>query len=413
MRIAYITAQVPWGRGESFILEEMLEIKHQGIDLLIIPRNPSREVFHEEGKELLENSIWLPMLNLTMIAGFFLELFSNISLWRVLWKILVNSRNPKILIKNIMVVPKAVFIAKEIKKTGVSHVHAHWGSTTATTAYIISQITNIPWSFTLHRWDIYENNMLKEKVRSASFVRCISKKGKADLLGIIGNEYADKVQVVHIGVRMRSADKASIAARYYNWGAPSKKFQFIVPANLLPVKGHEYLIEGVCLLLQNGLKNFHVVFYGDGPLKGSLEEQIHRKGLEEYIKMAGAIPHNILIDMYKSGSVDVVILPSINTEDGQHEGIPVALMEAMSYGIPVISTNTGSISELLSDGAGILVKEKSANELAMVLLDLVNNKNIASSLAIKGYEKVRKEFEIEKTTQMLLQLVLRRKANSM
>jgi len=405
MKIAYITAQTPWGRGETFIMEEMIEMKHQGIDLLIIPRNPPKEVFHKEAKELFENSIWSPMIKLGIIAECFLTLFSNFTLWRILWKILRNSRNPQIIMKNLIVFPKGIFIAKRLKKTGVSHLHAHWGSTTATIAYIISQFTNISWSFTLHRWDIYENNMMDEKVKSASFVRCISQNGKDDLLRIIGSKYADKVQVVHMGVKLSSIDKTLGASRFNNWDNPDKKFVFIVPANLVLVKGHKYLIDAFSLLLQNEVKNFYVIFYGNGPLRKKLQEYIIDKRVEEYIEMPGALPHNELTNLYKNGNVDAVILPSINTKDGEHEGIPVALMEAMAYSIPVISTNTGGIPELIGDGSGIMVEEKNAEAIVDALERLIKDKDYRYEIGRKGRLKVEKEFDIEKNVRNLIRVI--------
>ncbi|MBP8692165.1 MAG: glycosyltransferase family 4 protein [Sedimentibacter sp.] len=410
MKIAYITAQAPWGRGETFIIDEMLALKKAGTELLIIPRNPPKEVFHSDAVPLLTAAHQVPLISFNVVWHFIASLMMKPNLWWILSSIIRHSRSFSLLLKNFAVVPKGVFCARLLKKAGINHIHAHWGSTTATIGYVISQLSGIPWSFTLHRWDIYENNMLEEKARSASFVRCISQKGKVDLLKIIGSNYADKVRVVHMGVKVPTMDKTPIASRFNNWNASDKKFVFILPANLLPVKGHEYLIDAVSLLSQNGLKNFHFIFYGDGPLRKRLEEYIHNKGVKEYIEMPSIIPHNELINIYKNGNADAVVLPSINTEDGEHEGIPVALIEAMGYGVPVISTDTGSIAELLSDGAGLLVKEKSPNELAEAILNLVSNKNFALNLGLKGYEKVSKEFNIEKTSRALLQLISQEKA---
>ena len=140
MKICYITVQAPFGAGEAFILEEMLEAKRQGVDLLIIPRNPSKEVFHKDAKELLENTIWLPLINLGMIFYFCRALLTKIALWKILGTIVRCSRTPWIFIKNMMVLPKGIFVSKIVQKESIIHIHAHWGSTTATMAYIVSRI---------------------------------------------------------------------------------------------------------------------------------------------------------------------------------------------------------------------------------------------------------------------------------
>ena len=263
-------------------------------------------------------------------------------------------------------------------------------------AYIISRITGTPWSFTLHRWDIKENNMLKEKVKSAKFVRCISEHGKNELLEIVGGNYREKIKVVHMGVKIPIDVSESEETKGL--------FTIVTPANLLEVKGHKYLIEACLNLVRQGIKNFQCFFYGDGPLRIKLESLIGEKKLTNFVKMPGVLPHEKLIKMYKNKEIDVVVLPSIITKI-EHEGIPVSLMEAMAYRIPVISTNTGGIPELLSNGAGIIVEEKSPKQLAEIILKIMKNKNLRKELAERGYQKVQKEFNIKKNTKTLLELM--------
>ena len=97
-------------------------------------------------------------------------------------------------------------------------------------------------------------------------------------------------------------------------------------------------------------------------------------------------------------------MPSINTKDGQHEGIPVSLMEAMAYKIPAISTNTGGIPELLSNDSGIIVQEKNSKELARAIKSFIQDKNLYLKISETGYLKVLEKFNIEKNTKKLLNL---------
>lgn len=144
MKIAYITAQTPYGRGETFVLEEMLAMAELGVDLVVVPRNPPREVFHKEAQKLLDLTVFLPLLNWSITVRFLQAFVLHPRLRRILWKVLLHSRSPKILAKNLAVIPKAVFVAKILKRRGVEHIHAHWGSTTATMAWVISELTGIP-----------------------------------------------------------------------------------------------------------------------------------------------------------------------------------------------------------------------------------------------------------------------------
>jgi len=399
MKILYITAQTPWGRGETFIIEEMLALKKNNVTLSIIPRNPSKKIFHKEAKELLENSIWLPLIDFKMAICFLRTLITKASLWKILGSVLIHSRNPWIFIKNLAVFPKSIFIAKIIRKENIEHVHVHWGSTTATMGYIISKITGIPWSFTLHRWDIKENNILKEKVKSAEFVRCISEHGKNELIKIIGNKFLKKIRVIHLGVKIPDENILKLSKQ-----KTDKIFKIITPANLIEVKGHKYLIEAISCLINRGIKNLKCTFYGNGPFEKKLEKLIKKNRLIDYIKIHKAIPHEELIEIYKNKEINLVVLPSINTKDGQHEGIPVSLMEAMAYRIPVISTNTGGISELLSNDAGIMVQEKNPKEIARAIEYLIEHPEEGKKMGKNGKKAVLEKYNWENENKKLLDI---------
>lgn len=258
MKLAYITAQAPFGRGETFVVEEMRAMAEMNEDLVILPRNPPREVFSEAGSQLVDRTIWLPLINLKIVLNFFKTAATNPRVWIAIGKILRFSRTFGIRVKNLAVVPKAVFAANLLRNLGVEHVHVHWGSTTATMAWIISELTGIPFSMTLHRWDIAENNMLEPKVRSAAFVRCISEDGRRELLGLVGQTYREKIRVVHMGVRLPGALPSQIRH-------PGPDFVIVCPANFVPIKGHRFLVEACALVTNRGITNIRCLLAGVGP----------------------------------------------------------------------------------------------------------------------------------------------------
>ncbi len=395
MKLAYITAHTPYGRGETFILEEMLAVVETGTDLLIVPRNPPKEVFHAKAKNLLDRTLWLPLFNWKILASFLVTLFTCLRVWNVIWKIFKESRSFSIILKNLAVLPKATHIARIFKRLKVEHIHAHWGSTTATMAWIVSELTNIPFSVTLHRWDIAENNMLKTKAEKALFFRFISEDGLREALNLLGESYKDKFKIIHIGVRIPKDNK------HIN-KEPSKLFTIACSANLVLKKGHKYLIEACSLLVKRGVSNFQCLIIGDGPLENAIREQIEREGLNDYVKLMGRIPHDDLLKMYEQGEVDAVVLPSVVTEDGEKEGIPVALMEAMAYGIPVISTTTGGIPELLRGGAGLLVPPASSEALAEAILKLMQDEALKESLIYNAKERINQEFNLQLNVEKLV-----------
>jgi glycosyltransferase involved in cell wall biosynthesis len=405
MKIAYITAHTPFGKGETFVLEEMFALAELGLELLIVPRNPPKEVFHDSARQLLDRTVWLPLFSGRILLAFLKAAVLKRRFWKVLADIFRHSRTPRILVKNLAVIPKAVFIADLFREAKVQHIHAHWGSTTATMAWVASELTGIPWSMTLHRWDIAENNMLKLKVERSAFVRCISEDGRREVLRIVGEQLQHKVKVLHMGVRLPNTppEKTCLTRQV---------FVIACPANLVPVKGHRFLIEACALLRERGVRNFKCLIIGDGPLETELRRQVEELGLEEVVKFMGRLPHEKLIQMYEQGEVDVVVIPSIVTEEGEKEGIPIALMEAMAYGIPVISTETGGVPELLS-GAGIIVPPKSPQALAEAIIELMKTKKFRRQLARLGRARVEMSFSLKLNIQKLLQLMEASTKNSL
>jgi len=225
-----------------------------------------------------------------------------------------------------------------------------------------------------------------------------NKHGKRELLNIISEKYKDKIKIIYTGVTIPKTLESK--EKKYNL----EKFKIVVPANILKVKGHKYLIEACSILVKQGVKNFECIFYGEGSLRAKLENLIKKKRLSEYIKMPGAIPHEILIRMYQDKEIDAVVLPSVITNNGEHEGVPVSLMEAMAYSIPVISTNTGGIPELLSNGAGVMIEEKNPRQLATTMLKLIENKNLRKKIGKQGRKRIYKEFNIQRNIKKLLEL---------
>jgi glycosyltransferase involved in cell wall biosynthesis len=399
LHIVYITVRTPFGPGESFIIPEANELLRSGIDLKIFPILPRKKIWHtslahfEKHNFLLRLfSIKVPLLALQCI------LFKPSRVIRTILCVLTASKNFRILLKNLSIIPRSLAAAHLFEAAGVRHIHAHWGSRTSTLALLVSEISGIPWSFTVHRWDIYENNILRKKIESARFVRCISQKGKEDLIRIAGGTraVADKVRVIHMGIDLPEGQGVVDAPAH-------DRFRIAVPANMLPVKGHRYLIEAISLLqVKNGFR-ISCSFFGDGPLEESLRNQVSSLGLDNAITFCGRVAHALLLDAYRHGEFDSVILPSINTDDGQHEGIPVCLIEAMAHGLPVISTRTGSISELVDEETGILVPERDSKALAEAISRVAAGGERIRSMTSAACQKVQVEYEISSVAKKLIE----------
>ena len=156
------------------------------------------------------------------------------------------------------------------------------------------------------------------------------------------------------------------------------------------------------LVLKNSGVCCTLLLAGAGGLRKELQDQVARLGLETTVSFLGHIPHERLLQLYCEGSVDVVALPSLDLGNNLHEGIPVCLMEAMAHCIPVISTETGGIPELLRDGAGIMVPPQDAEALAEAIARLIRHHALRIQLSLTGRQRIEDQFAVEQTVSEFL-----------
>ena len=209
----------------------------------------------------------------------------------------------------------------------------------------------------------------------------------------VGDTASEKIVVVHLGVSTQQVAQQGQTIR--------KDGSIIVmPAVLLPYKGHEYALDAARLLLERGRSNFRWRFYGEGILKPLLAQRIRDLGLTHVADLAGGIDNQQIRELYRTSQVDMVVLTSA-VVDGVEEGIPVALMEAMSYGIPVIATDSGDTEELIGDGAGIVIPQRNAEAVADAIEQLMASESLRRELIQKGLTKIDQEFNIASIAQQL------------
>ncbi len=394
VRLAYLTAHAPYGRVESFVLKEILALQKRGHTIWVIPRNPPKFVLHRDYFEAVaEHTIRTGLFSFAILVQNVRILFTSPLAYFKALRMLFHSRNLSVLAKNWLVFPKAIWVASLLKTKQIEHVHAHWGSTPSTVALIASQIAGVPWSLTIHRYGLLENNLLREKVAYARFTRVISEKSRQMLLEIVGINWADKIRVIHVGVEIPAGLPPQTESR--------GKITVAVPANFVEVKGHIYLIQAAARLVRAGVSGWHMILWGDGPLREFIQKEIERLRLREYFDLPGAVPHSEILTAYRRGLVQIVALPSIVTDDGIFEGIPLSLVEALAHRIPVVATRTGSIPELLEGGAGLLVPEKSPEALQEAFTRLFRDEALRKNLAEIGFQKVEEQFNLERIARQL------------
>jgi len=177
--------------------------------------------------------------------------------------------------------------------------------------------------------------------------------------------------------------------------------RLIMPANMKKVKGHVYLLQAIEMLAERGI-DIHVDLAGDGVLRQDILQFIQDKGLQKNVRYLGVMSHEKLLQQLGSGTWDALVLASIVTEDGDAEGVPVALIEAMSYGVPVIATETGGIPELLRNGGGLMVPEKSPRAIADAIEHLAQDSSLREKLGKTGRKWIEEEFAMDKVAEKIV-----------
>jgi colanic acid/amylovoran biosynthesis glycosyltransferase len=394
VRIIYVTSSLPYGKVEAFIIPEIEELKKRGHEVLIVPMYPRGALLHGDARPFLAHTVTEPLLSLGMakVAAKKVRQFPIKALKVLGW--LLRSRGVKVLFKNLVIYPKGLWLANVADELKADHIHAHWAATTATMALVASEVSGVPWSVTAHRWDIPENNLLSLKAKRACFVRAISQRGAKKFASYL-NTGVPPPSVLHMGVRIPPTMRKDRSQDGY-------PFRIVVAANLLEVKGHTYLLEATKLLKERNT-SVQVDVAGEGPLRDNLARKARELGLNEQVTLLGAVPHEELLERLETGVWDMLALPSIVVTSDEQEGIPVALIEAMGRRVPVVSTTTGGITELLGDIPGSLVPPKNPSALAEAIERLIREPELRNRLVDAGYKRVEENFAIEKVVSELVQ----------
>jgi glycosyltransferase involved in cell wall biosynthesis len=399
---------------ETFVLYEMSALEDLGARVEVFPlgREPDGPR-HPEAEPYEARAHFAPFLSWRVLRANGGRLARDPQRYlRTWWRALRGTwGSPWFFLSALAHYPKCVLFAEQMESLGIDHIHAHFATHPALAALVIHRLTGIPYSFTAHGSDLHvDRRMLAEKVAEASFVVAVSSYNRELILEESGPEHAEKVVVIHCGadpsVFARGNGHVGASNARANGSAPDGKKPAITVAciaSLEEVKGHRFLLHACRLLLDRGVDVF-CELAGGGQLRDSLERMARDLGIENHVRLSGPVPHpevrRILAD------ADVAVLPSYPTESGRREGIPVALMEAMMSGLPVVASGLSGIPELVEDGrTGYLVAPGDPWSLADRLAELAASPELRQRMGAAGRCKVLTDFDLTRTARLLLQQI--------
>jgi colanic acid/amylovoran biosynthesis glycosyltransferase len=393
MRLAYITTHFPYGHDETFFEPEVRSLAEAVERLYVLPVRPRTP--QSAFKDLGSVDVYIPAGGGSTWALAMAELKSHWHGALAALRLIVGP-NYRIAakLKNLLLFPKALATAQVLRRIGVDHIHAQWITTSSTVALIAARLLDVPWSCTAHQHDIFFDNLIPQKVRDASFVRVISRRNAEFLIELAGKGARQQTHVVHLGVDV---------PREYKQRHEAGPIRILCAGRLAPSKGHRYLIAALALLKERGVP-FLCEFAGEGELRDAIEKQIEGAGLSKEIELRGMVQHERIVSELNGGRFDLAVLASTE-KPGEHEGIPVALMEEMAAGVACVTTDTGSNSELIDPTCGVLVPQRDPTVLADAIADLALAPEKRRALGRNAHERVLAKFETKQTTAELLLLL--------
>jgi glycosyltransferase involved in cell wall biosynthesis len=289
------------------------------------------------------------------------------------------------------------------RRTGkkLDHLHAHFAHDPALIAYLVHSITGIPFSFTAHARDLFQvpEKALTDRIRQArAVITCCG--SNLEYLNQIAPSQKSKFSLIYHGVNLKDFQPVS------NRGAnsPPNGPLLLSVGRLVEKKGFQDLLEALFLVKKSG-EAFQCAIYGDGPLAKQLEEWIEEHGMTGDVSLKGDRTQQELISVYQNATF--FILTPVQTEDGDRDGIPNVLVEAMAVGLPVITTAVSGIPELVEHNLnGLLYQSHDAQSIASGIIELLRNAEKRRQLGEAGSKKVREQFDVTQAAKRLKSLFI-------
>ena len=287
--------------------------------------------------------------------------------------------------KGLVVLWKAVALARFAQRSSVDHVHAHFASHPATAAWIIHRLTGVPYSVTAHANDVFRGPaLLPEKVRDAAFVAACGEYIRASVRDAVPD--AGRVHAIHLGVDLERFPPSPT-------GRP-RRSRLLCIGSFQPKKAQGDLVRALALLAPD-LPDLRLDLVGDGPEREGVEALTAVLGVADRVTMHGWLdPADV---QRRLAEADIVVLPSIRLPDGRMEGVPTVLMEALASALPVVATDLSGVPEIvLHERTGLLVPPGRPPELAAAIRRLVEDPALAERLAEEGRRHVAAHFDVRR-----------------
>lgn len=394
--VAYIIGTYPL-LTTTFIDREIDLLQRRGLDLSIISIRRSPQMLSPEQARLQESVRYLlpvSLVDLFLAHATFLVRRPVVTLRTLLHLLTRPHPDLKSRLKTALHFATGVYAAYFLRQRPPDLIHAHFVDRAATVALVASRLLDTRYSATAHANDIYVDPvLLPEKIAGAKFVATCTGYNKSHLENIAGSRQKGKIRLIYHGLDVRQYANDPDAIRN---GLPT----ILSVGQLKEKKGFIYLIDA-CRRLRDEGRSFQCIIVGEGPLRTALEAEIERADLQNIVRLCGAMSHQEVIEQYRQATV--FALPCILSADGDRDGIPNVILEAMAMGLPAVSTRHSGIPEVITDGYnGRLVPPQDGAALASALGELIDDVTARQELGRRARTTVEQRFSVHTNVDQLI-----------
>jgi glycosyltransferase involved in cell wall biosynthesis len=371
-------------------MREMYWIRQKGVELQIFSLfSPRNTPVHEQASELLPNAHYSSFISWEVIMAQFIFIFRSpvryfTALAKAVWQ---THREIGVLLRALLIFPKSVYFARQMEKIGIQHIHAHFVYLGGIAAGVVCDLLNITFTIHPHARGLFSRNQLDVRceLQNASQIITISEYNREYIANLCPSIVPDDIKVVYCGLetdRFRPVIK----------DVSNNPVVILSVGRLIEKKGFEYLIDACARLVQKG-HVFQCNIVGNGD-KNALQAQIERNGLQEFVTLCGALEQKQVLKYIQES--DIFALPCVIAKNGDRDGMPNVLIEAMACELPVVTTPVTGIPEFVKDGeTGLLVDERDVYSLAEALERLIVDRNLRQRIGKQARQVTLEKCQIQ------------------
>lgn len=401
MKVAYLAPELP-ALSATFVYNEILQLQTMGVDVVPFSVHLPVTKFQQMEVQTLKEKVQClyGRSKLSVLKDNLYFVFNQPKrYWQALKLLLVDSWQIGLFSRTtIGLVYRFLFagsLARSLTEQQCLHLHVHFAHIPSDIAMYASSISGIPFSVTAHANDLFERGwLLPEKVTRSKFFATISEFNKQYLIDLGADEI--KIKIIRCGV-----DFEQFSARQ-NFQT-TEKIKLGLVGRLVEKKGVDVLLKALRILKDKQIP-VELCIAGSGPLQQELSQLTEKLSLSASdVQFLGVLPHKEVATFINS--LDIFVLPCKKDKNGDMDGIPVVLMEAMLSGVPVISTKLSGIPELvINNETGLSAEPDNVASLVSAIKRMIDNSVLREDMVAKAIDKVKSDFALASNTKKLNEL---------